>query len=34
MNIKIVDVFWDRIYSDIELFIRREFANYLQSKVK
>lgn len=28
------EVFWDRIYSDIELFIRREFANYLQSKVK
>lgn len=28
------EVLWNKIYSDIELFIRRNFANYLQSKVK
>lgn len=28
------EVLWDKIHSDIELFIRRDFANYLQSKVK
>lgn len=28
------NIFWDNVYSDIELFIRRDFANYLQSKTK